>query len=493
MIFYTIVLFLLLFFGLRYLKSFAIGETSPWTMPAALAVKTLVALFFLYLYTFILGEGKLGEDAGLFIRESKILHDVFYDSPGAYFKFLTGIGESQELIEHHLAETTRWDIGTQSMMNDNKNILRLHSLIHFFSLGIPAIHAMILVVLGLVGIKQLFLAVESYTKMPKTYLFWAIVLLPGLLFWSSSVLKEPLMLLGMGLLLRGVFRSDSTAKRILFGVLGTVILLGFKSYVFFSMLPMLAFIACAFALPKFRIIGSLLVLSVLTSVAFLSIPSLQERAIKTVSRRQFDFTNVARGGLHVYTGEKFYYFEPRQIDCFEFEDDSVRLKRDTYAQILKLGQLDKPERIDVKADSSKWFIYFHNQPSNGFIQLTPINHSYARLFGSIPEALGNALFRPLPGDPGSAFNYVAIVETLAVFAFLFWAIYHRRKLTKKEQIYVAGLVLFGLILALMIGWTTSVLGAIARYRIPVYLVLILVGAIVYRGTQTNRNEEISTE
>lgn len=474
---------------MRYLKSFAIEGTSPWTMPAAFAVKTVSAFFFLYLYTYILSNGTLGEDAGLFIRESKILHDVFYQSPRAYFKFLTGIGETQDLIQQYLADTTRWDIGTQTMLNDNKNILRLHSLIHFFSMGIPLVHAMILVLLSLVGIKQMFLAIEPYSRLNKNYLFWAIVLLPGLLFWSSSVLKEPLMLLGLGLLLRAVFRNDTTSKRLIFGTLGILIMLGFKSYVFFAMLPMLAFLAIAFALPKYRIVGAIGILTVLISLTFLSLPSLRERAIKTVSRRQFDFTNVARGGLHVYTGEEFYYFEPEQLKLFEMDEDSVQLKTDTYAQILKLGQLDKPQRIGVKADGTKWPIYFTNERSSGFIELTPIDHSYARLFKNIPEALGNALFRPLPGDPGSSMNYIAILETFSVFGLLFWAIFRRRKLNEKERIYVTGLILFALTLALMIGWTTSVLGAIARYRIPVYLAIVLITAIILRGFGTNPSTE----
>ncbi|XOV67304.1 MAG: hypothetical protein ACFHU9_16940 [Fluviicola sp.] len=481
MILYTIVLFLMFFLGLRYWRSLSVPELNPWTFPIAFALKVGMSLCFLFVYTEVLGHGTLSEDAGVFMRESQMLHQVFWESPLTYFKFLTGIGETQPLIETYLPETTHWDVGAQSLINDNKNILRVHSLIHFFSFNSEVIHAMVCCLVGLIGIKQLYITVKQMTTLKKEVIFWVLLLLPSVFFWSSSILKEPFMLLGLGLLFRALFHDDSFRKKITFGILGGLLLLGFKPYVIFMMLPMLAFVAIAKWLPRYKILGGLFILGVLASLAFTLFPKPREKAIQTISRKQFDFVQVGRGGLHVYADSVFYYFRTNQIGSLNRDHDTVWLKHDLEAKILKLGQISDPVPIQLKkSDGERWIKYFENTQSNGFIPVTPINNSYAQLVKNIPEALYHALFRPLPGDPGGALNWVAFLETVLLFGALIWAILQRKKLSEQEQIRIIALVLFAVLLSLIIGWTTPVLGAIARYRIPVYITILIIIGILYQ-------------
>lgn len=446
----------------------------------AFSVKVLVSLFFIYLYTYILGNGTLGEDAGVFMRESRMLHDVFWESPSAYFKFLTGIGENQGLIENYLPETTHWDIGTQSLVNDNKNLLRVHSLIHFFSFNSPYVHAFILSLISLLGLKQIYLTFQDRVAFSKKLFFWTLILLPGLLFWGSSLLKEPFMILGFGLLLRGLFGNQNLRNSWLFGIVGALLLLGFKSYVLFAFVPAFVFLLATKFLPKHKILGGLGSMLLFFGVLFFAFPSQREKTIKRISRKQFDFINVAQGGAHVYADSIFYYFTPAQMSELQFEGDSVMLKHDMDAQILKLGQIDRPIPVHLKADGSHWFVYFKNDRSNGFIPLTKIENSYWQLFKNIPEALINTFFRPFPNDPGSSLKYLAFLETLLIFGMLGFAIFKRKKLEDKDKIAIVILIIFALSLSLFIGWITPVVGAIARYRIPVYLSIFLISAMIIR-------------
>ncbi len=449
-----------------------------------------MALCFLFVYTQVLGHGTLSEDAGVFIRESSMLHQVFWESPGAYLKFMTGIGETQPLIETYLPETTHWDVGAQSLINDNKNILRVHSLIHFISFKSEVIHALICCVVGLFGIKHLYVTVQPMVKVRKEVVFWGLLLLPSLFFWTSSILKEPFMLLGFGLFLRGLFKDDSVQKKWIYSILGGLLLLGFKPYVFFMLVPMLLFIGLTRLLPKFKILGAFLILSVVGATFFAMLPGTREKVIKTVSRKQFDFVQVGRGGLHVYADSVFYYFRTDQIPQLYQDHDSVWLKNDIDAQILKLGQISDPVPIHLEADGTRWVKYFENTQSGGFISVTPIKNSYGQLIKNIPEALFHALLRPIPGDPGGALNWVAFFETLVLIGALVWAIIHRKKLTQQERIRIVGLLLFSVLLSLIIGWTTPVLGAIARYRIPVYVALLIVAGIIYqpKSLKTKQHE-----
>lgn len=481
MILYAIVLFLIFILGLRYRRSLSVSELHPWTFPLAFALKVGMALCFLFVYTQVLGHGTLSEDAGVFMRESQMLNHVFWESPLTYFKFLTGVGETQPLIEAYLPETTHWDVGAQSLINDNKNILRAHSLIHFISFNSEIVHALVCCFVGLMGIKQLYITVKPMVSVRKEVVFWVLLLLPSVFFWSSSILKEPFMLLGLGLFLRGVFHDESQKKKILFGVIGGLLLLGFKPYVMFMLMPMLTFLATTKLLPKFKIIGGILILGILTALLFASFPKPREKAIQTISRKQFDFVQVGRGGLHVYADSVFYYFRTDQIASLNRDHDTVWLKHDLDAQILKLGQISDPVPIRLKkANNERWIKYFENTQSDGFIPVTPINNSYGQLIRNIPEALYHALFRPIPGDPGGALNWVAFIETVLLFSALFWTITQRKKLSEQERIRIAGLIIFAFLLSLIIGWTTPVLGAIARYRIPVYIAILIITGILYQ-------------
>ena len=482
MILYTIVLFLIIFLGLRYWQVLSVPDLRPWSFSIAFALKVGMAMCFLYVYTEVLGHGTLSEDAGVFMRESRMLHDVFWESPLTYFKFLTGIGETQPLIELYLPETTHWDVGAQSLINDNKNILRAHSLIHFISFRSEMIHALICCLVGLMGVKQLYITIKPMVAVRKEIVFWTLLLLPSLFFWSSSILKEPFMLLGFGLLLRSLFYNDAIQKKIILGILGGLLLLGFKPYVMFMLVPMLLFLGFARWLPKFKIVGALLLLSILTALAFVLFPKQKEKAIQTISRKQFDFVQVGRGGLHVYADSVFYYFRTDQIGALHQDHDTVWLKHDVDAKILKLGEISDPIPIHLKADGTRWIKYFENTQSNGFIPVTPINNSYTRLIANIPEALYHALIRPIPGDPGNGLNWIAFLETVLIFGALVWAILQRKKLSEIEIIRIIGLILFAILLSLIIGWTTPVLGAIARYRIPVHIAILIIAGILYQPT-----------
>ena len=110
-----------------------IESLSAWTSALTFSLKFGAGLIFLFIYTKYYGHGSLSADAGDFMSESKVLNDVFKQSPSDYFKLLFGWGDQSELIANYLSETKHWDAGAQSLLNDNRFLLKIHSLIHFFS------------------------------------------------------------------------------------------------------------------------------------------------------------------------------------------------------------------------------------------------------------------------------------------------------------------------------------------------------------------------
>lgn len=481
MIFYEAFIVLLLAVALRYLPVFRCTTLSVWALPSAMILKALVGYIFLYIYSTHYGHGMLSADAGVFMRESKMLNDVFYISPGDYLKFLTGIDNNKELVHHYLGDTSHWDIVPQSIINDNRNILRLHSLIQFFSFGRAGIHTSIFSFFSLIASYQLFLAFRHYTKLNHNLVFVLILVVPSLLFWTSSVLKEPFMLLGIALFLRGLLDQVSRTKRIIYLLLSVFLMINFKPYVMIAILPA---VLVAFSIIKLKKLKPILLFLgvIATGIAAIAIiKPIQEKFTTSISRKQFDFVNVAKGGLHAYADSCFYYFDADQFDRLNIDpkSDSVSIKKRVTADVLILENYAMPSKITFEPSDKRWKIYFMNYRCTGYIPLTPIDDSPKQLIKNIPEAYANTLLRPTINDPGSWLKYPAIAEMILIYLFLASALLQRRKLERVEISIVYGLITFILLMSLIIGWVTPVLGAINRYRSPVMLAFVLIAILIF--------------
>lgn len=458
-------------------------------MNLAFSIKVLIGLFFLYLYTYYYGDGELSQDAGAFMRESKILNDVFYKSPKDFFSLLTGWNYTPDLYLKHLGDTSHWDPGDISIFNDTKTIIQFHSLVHFISFNQPAIHMMIMCLFSLIGIKHLYIGLQRFTNIKPSLLFWSIFFVPSILFWSSGILKESFLILALGLMVRALFADESNRKRVIFGSASILIFLFFKQYILIAFIPSFIFYVSYRSLKKIKILGALGILILFITAGTFLFQKPRDFAVNYLSKKQYDFNNVGRGGLHVVSGDDFYYFSPKQYKHLEFEYDSVILISEVDAVIFKQGTLDKPKDIHLSSLGDKWFIYFINEPSDGFIALTPIDESLPQLIKNIPEAVSNTLFRPFPGDPGGMLKIFAMLESFLVFAFLIFALLKRKTIDKDKLAIIVALGLFIFFMSLLIGWTTPVIGAIARYRIPIYLVILMISFILFDPPKIFTNEK----
>jgi hypothetical protein len=58
------------------------------------------------------------------------------------------------------------------------------------------------------------------------------------------------------------------------------------------------------------------------------------------------------------------------------------------------------------------------------------------------------------------------LENIAIVALLTWLIARRKDWGKVDQAFVLYCLSFCLLLGLVVGWTTPVMGAVVRYRVP---------------------------
>ena len=452
-------------------------------MPAGLLIKIVAGLLLFLLHIQTYGIDELSHDGETFFKEGKYLNNIFFQSPVHYFQLLTGIGENTWLINKYLFMTEYWSAGDLSIVNDSKNVIRVHSLIHFVSFNSVYIHLALMCLLSLAGVRNLLIAFKDHVKIRSELLFWILLLVPSTIFWTSSIMKEPLMFFGLTLFTRAILVKEGLWKRTIFTLLSFVFLLGFKPYI---LLCLLIALFCATVYRQFfstRLIPSLITLITFMAIssAFLDTP--RDLLVHYLTRKQFDFVNVGKGGLHALADSCFYYFKPSQYDKLEIIDRKVIIKKPVDSYIIFFGSTKSPVPVHLEPTGDTLLISYFTEGCRSFIETTPISESYSQLIKNIPEAFVNGFIRPFPTDPGSNLKFLSMLEIWALIGFLIWVSIKHRKLEPEDRTIVFGLVVFALFLLLLIGWTTPVIGAIARYRFPAQLALVLAGLILFNPTK----------
>jgi hypothetical protein len=93
------------------------------------------------------------------------------------------------------------------VINDNRNAIRINSIISFFSFNNIIAHLLILNFLSIIGLTALYRSFKKLlTNIPPTMLFVAIYLSPSILFWTSGILKESHTIFILGLFVFFFFR-----------------------------------------------------------------------------------------------------------------------------------------------------------------------------------------------------------------------------------------------------------------------------------------------
>lgn len=486
MIAYTIFFFLIIFSTLRFVHSFRLPDASPWLLPIGFTLKTIIGFFFLYVYSYHYGVGELTADASAFMADSKVLNSVFYESPSAYFKFLSGF-DNKELICEYLSETTQWDASSNKWFNDARNILRLHSIIHFVSFGQESIHLMVISLICLLGLRLMIIALIPYVKVSTTIVFFALLLMPNALFWSSGILKEPLIFFSIGLFLYTALGNFGILKKAVLLFISAVCLIGIKPYILLCIVPAVAAYFLLKRIKNIKIAVCVLLLAI--GGALLSLLTAPMKpVVDRLSFQQFDFINIGKGGVFARADTCIYiiYGEDMPYVILDEKDSTVFLTRPVVGDYVKPNSKKDKKRCIIFPNDEPWKMYYDGEFSGSYIEVTPIEESGKQLLKNIPEALENVLFRPYPNDPpDSVFKYLSIMDSWGLML-LFAAvlIFFRRTINRKELNLIIALLVFSLVLALLIGWTTPVIGAIIRYKIPIQLAMMFITLILLNPQRT---------
>jgi hypothetical protein len=377
-------------------------------------IQLCASLSLYFIYTQIYSD-RLTADIFKFYDDANILYnELFATSPKDYFKLIIGI-ENSEFIQHALEKTSFWYKPFEThLYNDNQTIIRLNLLIRLFSFGSYGVHAVLFTFLSYLGLIAIFKTFQPFFSDKLFLLKTACFLIPSVIFWTSGILKESLLIFGLGLFIYQISNicifNQFSFKRLLLSLIFASLLLITKPYVLGMLIPGIL----AFIFWRIRIFKILSYTFLIASLIIL-IPTL----ILGEYTSFFDLTHVL-----------------------------VKMQKDF---------------INVA----------HLSNAGSAFEIRPLHESVMSIIINTPEALFNVLFRPFFLSGTAPIILIASCENLFILVVMIYAFSHRIKL--REDIKGLWLICLALCLYLfiIIGLTVPVEGAIVRYKVPALPFLLI--------------------
>lgn len=377
------------------------------TLTTLFTFKFIVGISVYYVYTYYYSDRKTADVFKYFDDAQFLYENVYTHSPLKFWKIIFGIQNEASEIHQHLIETHYWfKPHASNVFNDNRTVIRFNAVIYLFSFGYYHVHTLVLSTLSFIGLTGIYRTFLTEFKDRKKELLAACFLIPSVLFWGSGILKESILIFGIGLFIFGFIRFFTNQKKRLYFtiMLLTLGLLAItKTYVLLVILPsILAWILINYLNIKRIGITFLLVNLGIISIAFNAKhvhPSLDLTG--NLKYKQRDFINVARD---TKAGSK-----------------------------IQLGELD----------DSAW--------------------SYIK---NVPQAFSNGLLRPTIIEVKNIFFAFSAIENTILLLLIFFMILNFKKPSEKQLPILYFSLYFTILLTLLIGLTVPVLGAIVRYKVP---------------------------
>ncbi|MEZ4937157.1 MAG: hypothetical protein R2799_06140 [Crocinitomicaceae bacterium] len=467
------ILYVLLFSVLIWkLKIFEIKCIKKTWVLAVFFAKIAAGLALTLIYTYYYSDGELSGDTAHYFNDGKILNQVFSESPKDYFTLLFSEGD-QQLVETQLQNTEHWTRAEMDQFNDNRFIIRINSILSFFSLNSFYVHMLFFIMASMIGLTLFFKGIEDWIPKYQKEVFLLLFLFPSLLFWTSSVLKESLLIFGFGLLFYGFrFYSSRPVWKLAMILIGLFVLLNTKVYFLLCILPALAFY---FLVQKsWKKNGVLFISMLILGVFFIWTNSYMEsmNVTKYISQKQKDFNLVGKGGVYFMDNEHFYRIDFKNKEALHIAHNYVRLKQDLQVEVKDFGS-QVYSRDSVLGKDMEFQFYSMQEPSQSYFKVKEIDNNWVHLVVYSPIYIANVFFMPFPWQSGSFLKWLNILENLFLFLLILFTLRYRKTGVLIDQKLFFFSLIFILLFYWIIGATTPVVGAIVRYKTPAFLIWIL--------------------
>ncbi len=246
-------------------------------------------------------------DVYKYFNDGLYLYTVLWESPGDFFRILSGIGIGKEQVDLYLSNMSYWFRPWESpVYNDNRIVIRFNALVCLFSFGHLHVHTVFANFVSFTGLVALYKFFLNYLPKNKTvWLKWGIFLFPSLLFWGSGILKETILIGCLGM---AVYSIDTLFQnkrnlwlKILIIVACTGVMIFLKTYILVLFLPCLAgfYISRNMNFLKTNLVYFSVFAGLIMAAAMLHIYLPEFSPVKLIARKQNDLIRLS---LHLNAG-----------------------------------------------------------------------------------------------------------------------------------------------------------------------------------------------
>ncbi|MDQ3111041.1 MAG: hypothetical protein M3R17_14200 [Bacteroidota bacterium] len=459
----------IIFFLVHRLKFFQLEGLGKWTPSLFFGFKLLAGIALWAVYTYYYTD-RANSDIWKYFDDSKIMFDAIHSHPGDYFRMVSGIGDHTPEIEgKYYQEMNYWyRLFDNNLLNDAHIVIRFNAVVRLISMGNYFTHSLIMSFLSFIGLCCIYKIIFPVLRQWRGAAAGIIFLLPSLMFWSSGVMKEGLMIFGLGLLVYHSFRfmDDKKWWRIVLLLLGATLLLFSKFYVIVGVIPpliatLLVIKNRKYAFTKFPLV---LILFLGCSLSLRWIAPERE-PLRLLANKQNEFLKMSAGGIALINDSvEVFIADDHREDLIKTTDSLYRIRPgvDFYYRSYLSGFRDT---VFVKnnRDTSTYKLVTDIPRAGSLLNMHFLHPDLKSFVKETPQSFFNVLLRPFIWEAKNPIFLLPALENLLFIAMLVLIVCFRGKISNPE---IFGFCIsFSLLLLLVIGLTTPVLGALVRYRI----------------------------
>lgn len=400
-----IIVFLLLAFIIARSSFFVLTGYSPLTALIIFSFKVFSGFIMWAIYTFYYTDTSTG-DMHNYFSDAQILYNAFKDTPGKLLLAITGINDFEASHGSAYLSMQFWYRQyNDAFFNDSHLMIRFNAFLMIFSGQNFHVHTILMAFISFIGLMLIYKSLLPIFSQKALWFLPCVFLTPSLMFWSSGMLKEPLVILGLGLLLFPAFiAAQPLPKRFICAAIGIFILLFTKFYVLFCIAPPLV----AYIIPT------------------------TSKSVKTILVKH---TSIAIITLALA------FLAPYISPALNFPGMLLN-KQKAFLNVADLWN------------------------AGSFTNVPLLTGSFHDILLKAPIGFYNTIFKPLPMEVNNLLLLAAFLENILIFVIITYCLWNaRRKAITQNLNFMLFAAFYVILLFCIIGLTTPVIGALVRYKI----------------------------
>ncbi len=221
-----------------------------WVLIALFALKLLGGMAITYLYGTYYGEST---DIYRYYNDAQYLKNILVNDQQYFWDVFLETNQENSQVQQHLQTLKYWSSGHNDFfIHERKPLVILNFLMSFISFGNIYIHVLWMSLIAFLGQIALFRFFKNQQITADIFVLAVVFLLPTFLLWTSTILKEPLIifLLGFALYFMGEYFRQRRNKYLLASLSLLGLGLFIKAFVVVCLLLPLAVFAFFKAYPQ---------------------------------------------------------------------------------------------------------------------------------------------------------------------------------------------------------------------------------------------------